>query len=125
MAHLWKPNFNWQVSFQQQATFKNKQCSRYDVPCKLRGFPIDEKRGGVTFNPLCEHEPSQEETDTFMEGLDQVTHGQLYINLDRMIFRNGFQSEKKVINSSRHRMELRGMRQRKSAKPMEDSWPRF
>ena len=33
---------------------------------------MDEKRGGVTFNPLCEHEPNQENAETFMEGLDQV-----------------------------------------------------
>ena len=51
---------------------ENYQHFRYDVPCKLRGFPIDEKRGGVTFNPLCEHEPCQENAETFMEGLNQV-----------------------------------------------------
>ena len=53
-------------------SIENYRHFRYDVPCKLRGFPVDEKRGGVTFNPLCEHEPNQEEPDTFMEGLDQV-----------------------------------------------------
>ena len=70
VAHLWAPNFNW-----------------YDVPCKLRGFPIDEKRGGVTFNPLCEHEPGQEEPYSFMEGLDQVNVARRIFSLERLIIR--------------------------------------
>ena len=77
---------------------ENYRHFRYDVPCKLRGFPVDEKRGGVTFNPLCEHEPNQEEPDTFMEGLDQVQIMTLFILRGWKLFRNGFRSERKVTN---------------------------